>query len=155
MRILIYINISFAHRIKLITDSSFSDEAEMIPSRLTGQVESQLQRRRKYILDAIRSHQYSTNQADQAHSRHCDADDVIAAELLTDAEIALLLYKQAEPKKIQAALRRIKSHTYGICTACGATIAPQRLQIHPTAERCRHCQAEMENSQRQGTEPGA
>jgi RNA polymerase-binding transcription factor DksA len=152
MRILIYINISFAHRIKLITDSSFSDEAEMISSRLTGQVESQLQRRRKYILEAIRSHENST---DQAHFKHSGKDDAIAAELLTDAEIALLLHKPAEAEKIQAALRRIKSHTYGICIACGATIAPQRLQIHPTAERCRHCQAEMENSQRQGPEPGA
>lgn len=126
----------------------------MISSRLTGQVESQLQRRRKYIQAAMRSHRYSTNQDDQAHSDRGNKSEVIATELLTDAEIALLRNKPAEPEKIQAALRRIKWHVYGACIACGAAIAAQRLRIHPTAERCRHCQAELEHSQRRNPEHG-
>ncbi|AMP00127.1 prokaryotic dksA/traR C4-type zinc finger family protein [Collimonas arenae] len=117
-----------------------------------GQVETQLQRRRKYILAAIRSHPRTTNQFDQKHFNCGRQGEIIAAELLTDTEIALLLHTSAEPQKIQAALRRIKSHVYGACIACGAAISPQRLRIHPTAERCRHCQAEIENNQR--SDPG-
>lgn len=126
----------------------------MISSRLTGQGESQLQRRRKYILGAILSHPCSIEQGDWMHVNRDNKNEVIADELLTDVEIALLLYKSAEPEKIQAALRRIKSRIYGKCIGCGTTIAPQRLRIHPTAERCRCCQAETEYSQRRNSEPG-
>jgi RNA polymerase-binding protein DksA len=46
-----------------------------------------------------------------------------------------------EIRQIQAALNRISEGTYGICTLCGADIAPKRLQALPTATRCISCAA--------------
>ncbi|GEM_PF-807039 len=43
---------------------------------------------------------------------------------------------------IEAALRRIKDGTYGICLRCGQAISPRRLQAVPWAECCLECQDE-------------
>jgi len=117
--------------------SLFPNGAKMISFSLARQLETQLQRRRKYIVATIRS-------------QRCQAGAMTG--LLSAAEIALLRNKSAEPNKIQAALQRIKTRTYGNCLACGAVIAPPRLRLHPTAERCQSCQAALESSQRQGLE---
>jgi RNA polymerase-binding transcription factor DksA len=41
--------------------------------------------------------------------------------------------------KIEMALQRIKSKTYGVCATCGEPIEPERLQIVPTAVNCSVC----------------
>jgi DnaK suppressor protein len=38
--------------------------------------------------------------------------------------------------EIDAALKRIEDGTYGICSACGAEIAPGRLEAYPWASLC-------------------
>lgn len=136
--------------------SLFPDGAKMISFSLAGQLETQLQRRRKYIAATIRSQRRQADCPDQhIPIRRAEPGADAMAGLLSDAEIALLRNKPAEPNKIQAALQRIKTHTYGNCLACGAAIAPQRLRIHPTAERCQSCQAALESSQRQGLAPNS
>lgn len=45
----------------------------------------------------------------------------------------------AEARAIAATLQRIDAGTYGICTSCGAEIAPARLEALPTATRCIGC----------------
>jgi RNA polymerase-binding transcription factor DksA len=42
-------------------------------------------------------------------------------------------------QRIEAALRRIDSGTYGICVRCGDAIAPERLAAVPEAPLCRTC----------------
>jgi RNA polymerase-binding protein DksA len=44
-----------------------------------------------------------------------------------------------ELRAIDAALARIESGTYGVCTNCGEEISPERLETLPYATRCRHC----------------
>jgi DnaK suppressor protein len=38
--------------------------------------------------------------------------------------------------EIDAALKRIEAGTYGLCTACGSEIAPERLDAYPWATLC-------------------
>jgi DnaK suppressor protein len=42
--------------------------------------------------------------------------------------------------EVKKALKRIDEGTYGICTNCGKTILPERLEALPYAELCIDCQ---------------
>ncbi|MCS7200671.1 MAG: TraR/DksA C4-type zinc finger protein [Patescibacteria group bacterium] len=42
-------------------------------------------------------------------------------------------------EKIEQALKRIESGTYGRCTRCGQAIEDARLMIDPAADLCRSC----------------
>jgi DnaK suppressor protein len=50
--------------------------------------------------------------------------------------------RQAQLAKIEGALRRIESDTYGDCFVCGEEIDPRRLAIDPTNTRCPGCMEE-------------
>lgn len=45
----------------------------------------------------------------------------------------------AEIRQIDAALKRIRAGTYGICQTCGAEIAPLRLELLPATPFCKNC----------------
>ncbi|MNC17260.1 RNA polymerase-binding transcription factor DksA [compost metagenome] len=59
-------------------------------------------------------------------------DDVLRS-LLAEAEHGL--------QEVAHARARLAEGRYGICTACGATIAPARLAALPAAELCVDCAA--------------
>lgn len=44
-----------------------------------------------------------------------------------------------EIEQITRALGRLEAGTYGICTACGGSIAPKRLEAMPAATLCIRC----------------
>lgn len=44
-----------------------------------------------------------------------------------------------EIAEVRAALLRAENGTYGTCAACGAEIAPRRLEALPTATLCIEC----------------
>ncbi|WP_310474230.1 TraR/DksA C4-type zinc finger protein [Sandarakinorhabdus sp.] len=46
-----------------------------------------------------------------------------------------------EAEQILAALERIETGNYGVCSNCGADIVPARLAALPTATRCINCAA--------------
>lgn len=50
--------------------------------------------------------------------------------------------------EIEQALARISDGSYGICTQCGRTIDPVRLNALPATRQCRDCQQGFE--QRRG-----
>jgi len=58
-----------------------------------------------------------------------------------DDEFAMNEHETAELGDIEAALVRLEVGTYGQCTDCGVTIAPERLSAYPTAKRCMDCQS--------------
>ncbi|MBM3239135.1 TraR/DksA family transcriptional regulator [Candidatus Poribacteria bacterium] len=47
-------------------------------------------------------------------------------------------------RQIEAALRKIKKGTYGLCEECGNPIPPRRLNILPYATYCVRCQEAIE-----------
>lgn len=54
-------------------------------------------------------------------------------------------------QEIEAALRRIREGTYGICVACGDEIQSGRLEALPWTQHCLRCQEAIER----GTAPEA
>lgn len=47
--------------------------------------------------------------------------------------------RDAELKRIAAALERIEVDDYGFCLSCGEEIAPRRLDLDPTVSLCIDC----------------
>lgn len=47
---------------------------------------------------------------------------------------------------VEAALQRLDAGVYGDCAECGEPIPLARLWVQPAAERCAHCQAEVEKA---------
>ncbi len=48
-----------------------------------------------------------------------------------------------EIQMIQAALKRIKDGSYGVCTRCGNDISEERLNVLPHTPLCRTCASEL------------
>ena len=77
----------------------------------------------------------------QNHLRSLDADSAERAVQMENFEVVDALGKEAseELRKIEAALRRLESGEYEICSDCGSEIGRQRLAAHPYARRCIDC----------------
>ena len=71
------------------------------------------------------------------HPEYGDQDDENAAEVAA-YETNLAEEHDLEPRlrKVDAALERIKSGTYGICKIGGEPLLPERLEAAPEAENC-------------------
>ena len=66
-----------------------------------------------------------------------DMEEASVADLLVDVSLADIDRHVEEIRDIDAALGRIATGTYGVCTDCGEGIEVARLEVHPTAKRCR------------------
>ena len=71
------------------------------------------------------------------------------ADAATDTQEREMSFALAESKgeivyEIEQALRRISEGVFGICQACGKTIAAGRLRVLPYARLCVPCQEEDE-----------
>lgn len=73
-----------------------------------------------------------------------DSGDDAVADVIADLNIAGLKRELEEFGDITAALQRILSGSYGICTECGADIEKARLDAYPAAPRCLTCQKQYE-----------
>jgi DnaK suppressor protein len=81
-----------------------------------------------------------------AIERSADAFDaaVLAAERESSAQT--LTQDSRLLRQIEAARRRLRDGTYGICLHCGEAIAPKRIRAVPWAELCLSCQAMAEEA---------
>lgn len=75
-----------------------------------------------------------------------DRQEESLADLLVDLQLADLDRHVAEVHAVEAALARMTDGSYGQCSDCGDAIAPERLAVQPTAQRCQPCQAAYERS---------
>ncbi|MEI7590121.1 MAG: RNA polymerase-binding protein DksA [Deltaproteobacteria bacterium] len=50
--------------------------------------------------------------------------------------------------KLQEAIRRIDSGTYGICEECGCDISTKRLKARPVTTMCIDCKTKQENNEK-------
>lgn len=50
--------------------------------------------------------------------------------------------------KIQEALARLETGTFGLCVACRRPIAPARLRARPVTDLCIDCKTEAERAER-------
>ena len=82
----------------------------------------------------------------QASAEHVATHEDSSAQTATERELEFALddHETTELAAVNAALQRITSGTYGVCTSCGTHIAPQRLAAAPQAARCMPCQESVE-----------
>jgi DnaK suppressor protein len=73
-----------------------------------------------------------------------DMSDQATAEQDQSLNIRMRSREQKLLVKIEEALERIGSGTYGICETCGETIAFQRLKARPVTTLCIDCKTEQE-----------
>ena len=74
-----------------------------------------------------------------------DLQDVGAADVQDDLELALLQLKTETLRKIEAALQRLDDGAYGNCAECGTPISAARLGALPFALRCTACEGARES----------
>ena len=77
--------------------------------------------------------------------RVSDLEDQSLADLLVDVNLAEVTRDVQEIRAIERALKRLALGTYGTCVSCGQPIEPERLEAHPTANRCAACQRVYEH----------
>lgn len=83
--------------------------------------------------------------------RFADPTDQAVVEL---DRSRMLRFKDRERKlirKIEQALERIKSGTYGECESCGAQIEEARLEARPMTELCIDCATEIEGEKKKNS----
>ena len=80
-----------------------------------------------------------------------DLGEASLADLLVDLQLASIHRHVQEIRDIDAALLRIASSEYGLCTDCRVSISIDRLKAYPTAKRCRPCQVVFEKMHMQET----
>lgn len=68
-----------------------------------------------------------------------DEVDLTSAELEQDMRMRLRSREALFLKKIDEALDKIQTGTFGICEGCEEDIELSRLEVRPTAQLCIHC----------------
>ncbi len=74
-----------------------------------------------------------------------DSGEKSVANLLVDLGLASLDRHIEEIRDIDAAISRVSAGNYGVCIDCEDDIDVDRLNVHPTAKRCRPCQVRYEH----------
>jgi len=79
-----------------------------------------------------------------------DLEDEALADLLVDVNLAHIDRHLQELNQVNAALRRVREGSYGICVDTGEPIALERLRANPTAIRTREAQERYERNHSPG-----
>lgn len=80
-------------------------------------------------------------------------DDSSEAEATAHDEQQFADHETALLREIEAAIGRLESGGYGICTSCGCEIPEQRLLATPTVQTCIPCQERIEHESGGGRGP--
>lgn len=76
--------------------------------------------------------------------RASDSLDEIQNAANRDLAVRLINREGRLLRQVEAALQRVKDHTYGVCQECEEEITPRRLAAVPWAEFCIRCQERMD-----------
>ena len=77
-----------------------------------------------------------------------DAEEQSVDDFVQEVDLALMQMKSETLKKIDQAILRLESGSYGRCQECDQEIAAARLRALPFALLCRDCQEESESRSR-------
>jgi DnaK suppressor protein len=95
--------------------------------------------------------------SDESHVRIAeqarDAEDDSFSNLIVDLNLADIDRDAQELRRIDHALSRLNSGTYGECIDCRQPIPLARLEAEPTAARCVTCQDRYEKMHATGGTP--
>lgn len=111
-----------------------------------------LEDRRREIHEKLRS----LRDALPADSRDVrDAEEQSVDDFVQEVDLALMQMKSDTLKKIDQAILRLESGSYGRCQECDQEIAAARLRALPFAVLCRECQEDAESRARHEREARA
>ena len=114
----------------------------------TVQFKAQLRERAAQLRGEIQRTLERSN--DESHARIAeqarDAEDDSFSNLIVDLNLSDIDRDAEELRRIDGALTRLNSGTYGDCINCGQTIPAARLKAEPTATRCVACQEMYEKT---------
>ena len=113
------------------------------------QLAGQLDRRRQALLEEVRDElEHSENQQyiELIGRVPADVGDESVGDALADLNLAIIDRHVQELRDIDAAKRRVRDGSFGICIDCGGDIGFERLRAYPTAKRCRPCQEHREKT---------
>ncbi|HJR75435.1 MAG TPA: RNA polymerase-binding protein DksA [Nitrospiraceae bacterium] len=107
-------------------------------------IQADLERQRAAILQEVED--ILTNR--KGTENFPDVSDQASAE--TDQNFSLRIREREQRllKKIDEALGRLASHTYGICESCGNEIPYKRLKARPVTTLCIECKTSQEEQER-------
>lgn len=117
----------------------------------TNPFKTQLQAQRASLLAQIASLRGGNVGRAEASADHFSGqteDSRAQASTERELEYALDARESAELDAIDAALGRIESGIYGVCTDCGIDIPAARLHAAPETARCIDCQDKFEHTRR-------
>ncbi len=120
-------------------------------TQLTTPFKTQLQAQRASLLAQIaslRGGNVGRAEASADHFSRQTEDSRAQASTERELEYALDARESAELDAIDAALKRIESGVYGICTDCSIDIPAARLHAAPETPRCIDCQDKFEHTHR-------
>jgi DnaK suppressor protein len=120
-------------------------------TQLTTPFKTQLQAQRASLLAQIaslRGGNVGRAEASADHFGRQTEDSRAQASTERELEYALDARESAELDAIDAALSRIESGVYGVCTDCGIDIPAARLHAAPETPRCIACQDKFEHTHR-------
>ncbi len=75
-------------------------------------------------------------------------DDPAVMRQLPHCDLNRLADDLSALHSLDAACARLAAGSYGSCLSCGAPIAPERLRVQPTAQKCLPCQEAHEQRPR-------
>ena len=118
----------------------------MASKKQIDELEITLQKRAEIILSNIND---SRDAIDDLKNSECN-DEFDYAEVSSGSfKEGIIANKQLdELKEIQAALKKIKNETYGICIMCDENISIKRLKAKPFAKYCTPCREIYEKEQK-------
>ena len=108
--------------------------------RLTKAVEEQRERVLSRVKRLRRDDPFSNTDRSLIVEPGTDAAALFGHEQTMVLELRL----KSELKEIEAALKKIKKGTYGVCDRCGQSIEAARLEVKPSAVYCLKCEKEIE-----------
>jgi len=127
-----------------------------MPKKIRQQkLQKMLQERKKKILAELRDQVYEKlgKEYRSEFERGMDSGDVSFVDLLQSVGIKLVDIRQEELIKMDAAERKLRDGTYGICEECGNEISEERLAAIPYAVRCLEDEERYEQTKIQGRGP--
>ena len=109
------------------------------------QIEAELRARREVLEGQRSGHLDGVSRAEHARDLLLqDGDDAPQRDVDRAVDFARTDRDAVALAEIDLALKRLAAGQYGLCTDCGAAIAPARLKLAPQVLRCVACESRLE-----------
>ena len=116
-------------------------------------IKKKLEKQRQELLQE--AEQTLNNKIGQEKESFPDPTDQAVAELDSNFELRLRGRERKLLKKIEEAIARIESGTYGVCESCGGPISVRRLEARPVTTLCIECKTQQEEEEKLLAKKGA